>query len=463
MGFVGLYTGLSGIRAAQTGIDVSSNNISNASTPGYTRQRVDQSARPSYTSLAGQVGTGVDVTSISRLRDAFLDDRARSAIGDAGFDAVRADVLTRMEDLTGEPDLGVTGQLQQLWAAAESWANDPADTAGRRQVLTELGGVTEALRSTASQWSALAEDLRSQQAIAVDEVNEALAELTRLDDRIANADTSRVGADVFDQRDMLLDRVAELTGARARIGEDGRSDVRLGGTELTGAQGPVTLQVDEDGVLQVLDTDGNEVDDVEVRGTIGGYDRVLTDDIPNRMAELDTFAEQLAEQINGVNGRGYTAEGDPGVDLLEFGDPVSAATLRLADGVEPASLAAASQLGPDGPPAPHQDGNAHAFADLRLAGVDGDGEPTTTLDAAFADLVTGLAAEVRSARSAAEASSAIASQAHFARQAEHGVSYDEEMVDLVKYQRALEAASRVMTTVDEALDVLVNRTGVVGR
>jgi flagellar hook-associated protein 1 len=124
--FVGLYTGLSGVRAAQTGIDTTSHNVANAATPGYTRQRVELRAAHSFQSPAGQIGTGVTSSPSRRLRDGFLDDRYRAAIGDHGAQRARRPA-DRLERLTGEPDHGIADKLSRLWEAAETWANDPAD------------------------------------------------------------------------------------------------------------------------------------------------------------------------------------------------------------------------------------------------------------------------------------------------------------------------------------------------
>lgn len=461
MSFVGLYTGLSGVRAGQVGIDTSANNIANANTPGYTRQRVELSPSHSYTSPVGQVGTGVDVTSVNRLRDAFLDDRARAANADAASKGSRAELLRTLEDLMGEPDNGITSRLTALWASSETWANDPADVASRRQVLTDLSAVAETIRSVSSQWDTLETDVTVQRDTGIRTVNDALEQLAALDRQIAGADPKRVGPELHDQRDLLLDEIAWHTGATARVGADGRSDVRLGNVPLLTPDGAASLAA-AGGVITVTGPTGT-TDDVsaDLGGELGGLTRVLTQDLPAQRDALDAFAVSLANAVNAANASGFTATGAAGGALLGFTDPADpAGTLTMAT-TDPAALAAAGTAG--APPSAFDGENARTFADLRLTAVpDGTGGDRR-LDAHLADVVTGLAGDVRSARAAADASRGVASQASTARAAEHGVSLDEEMVSLVRYQRALEAASRVMTTIDEALDVLVNRTGIVGR
>lgn len=454
MGFAGLYTGLSGVRVAQVGIDISSHNVANAATPGYTRQRVEQTARPTYASVFGPVGTGVDVSSIARLRDGFLDGRARTGLGDYGTHQVRADLLGRLEQLTGEPDGGISVRLDSLWAAAESWANDPGAGPARRQVLSELAATADTFRSVASQWSALSDDIATQRDTRITAANDALRSLAELDVRIANADPSRVGPDVFDQRDLLLDEIATLVGGTVGVGADGRSSVVVDGVDLL-AGGAATLDTAADGTVTATTAAGETIALGDgLGGELGGLVRVVTQDLPAWRAELDAMAAALADTINGLNTSGVRADGTPGVPLLTYDPADPSGSLRAATS-DPADLAAATS---GSPPAAHDGSNAQRLADLRTTPVGG-----ASLGDRFAELVVGLAGDVRSAKAGAESSRTVAMGALFARDAQHGVSLDEEMVGLVRYQRALEAASRVMTAVDEALDVLINRTGVVGR
>ena len=486
MSFVGLYTGLTGVRAAQTGIDITSHNVANAATPGYTRQRVELTPRAPYQANNLTIGTGVDVSSIGRLRDGFLDDRFRGAVADYSESTVRADLLGRLEELTGEPDNGVSSQLGRLWDAAESWANNPADPATRRQVLSEMDSVNDSLRSTASAWTALEDDVSSRRETQIAMVNKTLSTLAELDTRIADTDEQRLGPDLLDQRDMLLDEIAQLTGAEIDITDEGRAHVWL--TDETGTQ----VNLLEDGThsnLMVGGADGETLHVVAagaeagatgpavgVGGEIGGLHTVLTEDLPKWRDELNAFARAFVHTINETNAKGAVVGGpgsEAGGNLLEIDPDNPAGTIRRIPGIDTADLAAGDMpADPTSAPAPNDGRNARRFADLRTSAmfIDDPANPGTaiehpdgdTLESGLADLVVGLAGDVRASIATADGARAISTGADLARVSEHGVSLDEEMVGLVRYQRSLEAASRVMTTVDEALGVLM-RTGVVGR
>src|SRR5690606_15020795 len=115
--FEGLQIALTGIRAGQVGLDTAANNIANASNPGYTRQRVNLESVVPWRSVSGQIGMGVDVTSITRLRDSFLDGRARITAAAAGYAGARADLLSQTEALLGEPDAGIQQALLGVFDA----------------------------------------------------------------------------------------------------------------------------------------------------------------------------------------------------------------------------------------------------------------------------------------------------------------------------------------------------------
>ena len=464
--FVGLYTGLSGVQAAQAGLDITSHNIANANTPGYTRQRVEQAARPTYQSLYGPVGTGVDVQDVARLRDQFLDARFRSAVGDNAASTVRAEFLASLERLGGEPDLGLSAAIGKLWGAAEEWANDPNDPAARRQVLTELDGIAATFRATANAWDQLGTDTAARRDVVIGQANDTLTTLADFNRRLANADPKRVGPDLLDQRDMLVDEVARLTGATARYETNGTVTMTLGGeTLLSFPDGMNPVSLSDDGTA--LQIGGVDLAAGTMSGEIGGLHRTLNDDLPAWRTTLDGLATTFATAINDLNEGGRRIDGTAGEPLFAFDvdpdGPGAARSLNLVT-TDIAALAAAGGEVGDPDPAAFDGTNARLFADLRTADLlDADGDPAGTIESQLSDLITGLAGSVRSTRAAADAASGVATGAKLARDSQHGVSIDEEMVGLVRYQRALEANARVMTTVDQALDTLVNRVGIVGR
>ncbi len=446
--FLALHTGLSGVRAAQAGIETASNNVSNVNTPGYTRQRVDLSTRPTLQLAAGRLGTGVNIDQISRMREGFLDTRVRAT--SQGFAAAdtRAELLQRIEDIVAEPETGLTGLLEGGWNAFEDLANDPSDTAARQQVLSSLGAVAGRFQAIDAGLSQLRADTAARLDDGIRDVNALIADVDRLNKAIFSASAGGDPPnDLLDRRDLALDELTSLTGATFEVvtAEDssryGMVDVAIDGQPVVDDDGVTTLALGADGTTVTVD--GGEVG---LGGELGALQQALADegDLARWQGELDDFARDLAATLNAAHGAGVVdATGADGGELVH-GETAAAFTVALTD---PSHVAAGQGGGPlDGR-------NAEALAALR------DGALPSQWRSSVVELGRATAAATREA----DASEALFTAATSARQGAHSVSLDEEMVSLVQFQRALEASSRVMTTIDEAMDVLINRTGLVGR
>lgn len=459
--FVSLQTSLTGIRAAQAGIDVTSHNIANANTTGYTRQRVLQQARPPWDSPNGPMGTGTDVTAVQRLRDSFLDARVRTTSADAAFDRTLSGLLGRVEQITGEPDAGIAVELDEVWASFEDLANEPDSPAARRQVVSALGTLSARFNSVAGGWDTLASDTRDSRDAHVAEVNELLTSVADIDRRLMNAGDRATPPDLLDDRDRMLDRIAEVTGASVTPRADGTVTVQLNGQTLLDGATANRLQVTSTDDLQVVDVASGSTTTVTARGDLGAFTSFLQTELPAQRSALDTVARSLADALNAQHAAGLVhPSGAAGAPLMSYdaANPLGiAATLRVAI-TDPDQLATAGGVNGGGTTDPFDGRNAQALADLRTADTG-----TGSLQSQYRGLVVDLGARVAGATRSARSREELHHAADQARVSVTSVSLDEEMVNLVNYQRALEAASRVMTTVDQALDVLVNRTGVVGR
>ena len=289
MSFVTLHTGLSGLRAAQTGVDVTANNVANAGTAGYTRQRVELRARAPYDSPVGQIGTGVEVTDIVRLRDTFLDNRVRVAMADATAHDARATVLGQLENVFAEPDNGLTSELDELWASLEDWTLDPTSTAARTVVLDRLSSVAARFNQIGTGAAQLRDDARETRDTILDSAGQALAEIAQINAEVGNA--SQLSNQLLDRRDMLADEVASLLGATSTVGSDGRMTVQVGGTTLVQGNTAATLSVVGDDVH----VDGTAVASGSLGGEVGGLQQVILGDVPDVLAALDDIATQLAD------------------------------------------------------------------------------------------------------------------------------------------------------------------------
>jgi flagellar hook-associated protein 1 FlgK len=451
--FVSLQTALSGLRATQAKMDTIGHNMANVDTPGYTRQIVDLTEAAPYQSVSGWMGAGVDVTGITRARDAFLDARVRSSSDtQAGFQT-RADLLQRTETVLGEPSSGISGPLAAVWSAFENAASSPSDSGARTAALSALGNLTTRIQQVSSGWSQIAGDVKQSLSASVTDVNDKLGQLAKLNQAIGSASSSGAPNDLLDQRDLLIDQLSTEVGATGIVSPDGTARVVIGGLSVVDGSSSTPLTLRTDGTIA-----GPSGLTVTAGGKIGGYQSFLSTDLPGYQARLDGVATDLATALNAQHAAGFSPDGQAGGPLLTYTPGVAASTLAVVL-TDPSKLALSSAAGP---PFPTFNGvNAQALADLRTATSASGG--TLTLGGAVTSLVSVLAAGTASAASSAASQSSLLQAMTSARQGAQGVSIDEEMTNMMEAQRAYQAAARVMTVVDQNLDTLVNHTGMAGR
>lgn len=449
--FLTLHTALSGILSARAGVETASHNVANAGSEGYTRQRVEQRSRAtSHEAAYGSVGTGSDIEGITRARDRFLDMRLRSGLSTtAGLEAKTA-FLTRIEDAMSEPEMGVGAALSATWSSFEELALDPSDPAARRNVLANLENLTARIRTIAADWESVGQNATTTIEHDANEVNQLLEEVAGLNDAIRRSASSSPPNDLYDRRDTALDRLAELVGAVSIEADNGTVRVSVNGVGLVDGSEARALVVDT--------ANGDLIHPsgvvLPVGGEVGAVQDFLRNDLPSRETDLEEFVDVLVTSLNSRHADGFSSATDPGGDLLTAGATPATLSVALTD---PDQLATSALAGPPFPV--HNGDNAQWLADLRDDPVSG----SRSVGQVWRELVTDIGVSVQAVSNATSAQEGLTRAARLAREGAHGVSVDEEMVSLVQFQHAYSASARVMSAVDEMLEVLVTRTGIVGR
>ena len=470
--FSGLSTALSGLVAQRYGLDTTGQNVANANTPGYSRQRVV--AEPVNPASGGTAvfsrwdgpGTGVEVVDVQRITDALVDNRVRAERSAAEHLSASQGVWNRVDVALNEPsDIGVQAQLSSFWSAWQDLSNDPGMTATRTQVLQTGASVADALGSVAAEVSEAWGDSRSELRALVSEVNATSSSVADLNSSIRKAAAGGESPnELMDRRDALVVRLSELTGGTVRRGELGTVDVFVGGSALVRGSSATPLALDPSSAGSLTDaqagastrltgTGGGGVD--VPGGRIGAVLTALNDTWVGVADHLDAFAVDLATKVNTVHASGKDLEGAAGG---AFFSGSTAATLTVAV-TDTARVAASGQpVGLDASGAPTKD------LDGSLAqALGGIGRGAAAPDGVWRDFVAHVGAQTQAAQRRSDAQSVVVRDVTAAREAVSGVDIDEELTNMVMYQRAYEGAARMLTAVDQALDTLINRTGLVGR
>ncbi len=442
---------LSAVRAAQLGLQTTSNNVANAQTPGYTRQRVALRSSFSRPELGGLVGTGVTVADIGRVRDQMADVRVRNGSSTLAALEVRAELLGFTEVALDEPEGGLSAELSVLWDSFDALSLSPSDPAARSAVLGTLEGTATKFRDLANRFNELEDIAGDTLSSLVSTANDILADVAALNESIvANAGRP---SDLMDQRDRLLDELSSMLGTNVIQSDNGGVRVTLNGISLVADTEVLPLSFDAN--TSAITSQGGIA--LDPGGEAKGLQQYMLTDIAGFQTALDDMAIDLTTALNATHAGGFSQSG-PGGDLLTY-DPTDPARTLSVVITDPADLATA---GSNGTPFPVNDPtNANALAALRtsLSASGGTESPAS----AFRQTVTRVAQQSGAIRASAENADRLQTAALDDRESRNGVSLDEEMLYLMEYQRMFEAASRVITAIDQALDVLINRTGLVGR
>jgi flagellar hook-associated protein 1 len=455
--FGSLNTALTALRYQRVAMDTASQNIANVGTEGYVRRRAEAQSLGAPATIAmwsryDGAGDGVSATGTTRLADALLDARSRTEHGKQSYLDTRSSVLTRVESALGEPgDSGVAAALSAYRSAWQDLESTPDGSAARNQVLAAGGKVADALKAQSAN---VTTELGTQRAHLVDVVTQAgslATNLAAVNKSIAEAKGAGLdSSDLQDQRDLLGQKLAELTGATTTARADGGLDVSVGGQSLVSGGSASALTIASgvrpdgtgDGQPLSLAIGGAAVATAAFGGEIGATSELITTTLPGFKAQLDAVATQLADSVNALHASGYDQDGTAGTAFFAYdpADPAGSISVAITD---PRKVAASAQPG----------GGLGTGVAERL------GEPGAA-DAAYARVVNGFANQVASAKQAATTQQLMTTQVDSSREALSGVSIDEETVNLAAAQHAYEAAARVMSTMDQVLDTLINRMGV---
>ncbi|MCB0995398.1 MAG: flagellar hook-associated protein FlgK [Acidimicrobiales bacterium] len=446
----GLHIGRTGLIAAQRGLEVAGHNVANVNTKGYSRQRVEQATgapRPGSRGMAGPgaTGSGVVVTGVTRLRDRLLDISFRDAVGDNTAWETRSEFLQRAEEVLGPIEGGVPEALDRYWNAWEKLSMSPQDVSSREEVLAAGRNLTQLMNSAANQMYTLQVDAAGRASELINEVNRVAADVVDYNRAIQEA-TARGDSpnDMLDAREVAFDRLSELVGARVFLHEDGSSTVTVNGLPLVDGVRDFPLAEDPGPPLAVRwESDGRAAG---VGGRLGAIVELSTSTLTSLSADLDQFAVELSALVNTAHGAGVDLDGNAGG---AFFTGTNAGEFSLAAGLT-ARTVAASAAGAA------TDGNhALVMGELRDSPLASGATPAQTLGA-FASRLGLLTDEaIRNSDSSQSVVDGIDRQ----RMEASAVSIDEELTDMLRYQRAFEASARVITVIDEMLNKLINGTG----
>ncbi|MDD5018154.1 MAG: flagellar hook-associated protein FlgK [Eubacteriales bacterium] len=491
--FYGLEIAKTGLSVAQQAISITGNNIANADTVGYTRQRlVTQAIDSCYTTRileSGSTGGGVEVVLIDQIRSEYLDKQIREEFAALGESSTRAEEMEFIETILNETsDSSISSVLADFFNSLSELSTDPSSEEIRTNVQQNAIQLTETLNYNYNQLVEIQDSYNEAMKVTVDTINNLLTNIASYNEQIYSYELSGQQAnELRDARNVLLDELSELVNIEYWETSEGKQIVTIEGVELVNHTDATLLETsaDQTGVVSgqtgyySIYYEGTTTEFAYSSGELQAYKNLRDGNsvdgmgIPYMLSSLNTFAQSLAEEFNAVHETGYTMPYDSvasqtGIDFFEipsggYGDITAgniSVSAEILDNVN--NIAASSEL-IDLSASNTQEGNNEVALELLALTSSTSLSMIGNFEDYLASFVVEVGIESASCQRMLESQEAIVKNLENRRESISGVSLDEEMINLISYQYSYSAASRVLTAIDEALDTLINSTGIVGR
>lgn len=474
--FSAIETAKSAMMAHQEAVAVAAHNVANASVKGYSRQEPVFKTRPAPggvgLSFAGQrAGMGVDVAAVLRARNVFLDAQVRSESSRLGYYSVLSRDLSQVEVVLNEPsDGGLAASMQNLWDAFYELSLNPESIAARRSVIEQAKALGEAFKHVRKQLTDLMADIEVRISSAVDRINSIATEIASLNGRIQKlVAAGKEANDLMDKRDLLLDELARFGKVQCNLKPSGACDVYLGDGLLVSEMRYQTLEVysEESGDITGLTLIRIRWVQLQTQASLGiGEIQASLDtrnqEIPSVITSLGTLEGALREEVNGLHYNGYGLDGVGERNLFQplpggvppDGETVNPWGLQINPDIDahPEWLAASSE-----PLACGNGENALKMAQIGKTAIN-------ALEGAnpgeyYRSMLVALAIQCREAKEARDAEESLVGHLEDLRESYIGVSTDEEVADMLRFEKAFSAAAKLVSVVNDMIGTMIEVVG----
>lgn len=452
--FFGLNIGQSGLAAAQLGQDVVGQNIANASTPGYCEQTADFVEADPYTlpdqagsSASYMLGTGVSVSGITRASSQFLNQQVRNSTSDESNQSIQSSTLTQIESAFNEPSTtGINTALSTLYQNFNNLVNSPEDEGVRATVVQSGDAVARLFQEVNGSLTSIGQQLTANQTADMSSLNGYGQQIAKLNQTIQSSGaSSQSDNDLLDQRDLLLDKLSSLANISVINNPDGTVNVSVGTSDLVVGTSAQTLSLTG---ANSLTARGDLTS-----GELAGLNQAQTD-LSGYQTDLNNVAAGLISTVNAVHQSGAGLDGSTGLNFFNGTDAgdISINPDLVAD---PSKLAAAAEPAGGGAPAPGDASNATLLGAL-------ESQPLTTgplagqsVQGFYQTSISMLGGQGAAATTALNTATANTQQLTSQRNSLTGVSTDDEMINMMKFQTGYQASAKVIQTMDSMINTLI--------
>lgn len=447
----------------RAGVEIAGQNLANVNNPAYARQRVAIATSMSIVTAAGIQGTGADAIEITQLRNAILDNQIQAEASNRGALAARQLALQYGQAALGTQidttsTAGITGGnslaegLSNLFNAFQSLSTNPTSMAERQTLLMKASSLALQFNQLDTRLDNLAASLNTTIGAEVASANQLLTDIARLNDMIRTAEiTSGATAnDLRDTRQARIEELAKFVNLDITTDASGALNISIGGVDMvSGQQRLDSLEAYDAGGGQIMLRAATAGTPLAITGgSIQGTIEARDVGIGNLRASINTLAAALITEVNAVHSLGFSLTGATGEN---FFTGTSAADIGVNAALldDPSLVQAAGVSGAPGD-------NQVALALARLAQTKHPALNNQSFNQAYSQTVAAFGQELATVNTQLGDQQAIENMLLRQRDALGGVSLDEEMTDLTRFQKAFAASARLVTVVDEMLETVVN-------
>ena len=456
------------MQAQMTGVEVTGQNLANVSTTGYTRQTVDIQASPDISTSIGDEGTGANAVAIQQAVNSMLNGQIVTQQSSSSYWSAQQSALQSLQTNLDEflngtastssgstnttSDTGLAGQLSSLFDDFQAVATSPTSISARQELISQAQTLASTFNQVDSQFGATRTSLNSSVTNAVSSANQLLSGIAQLNGQISSAEFSGgTPNDLLDEQQQDLQNLAKLTNIQTSTGSNGAVDVSIGGQSLV--SGDKVLDT-----LQTYDASGNGSGQLLVQTATGGVDLTLTGgsiqgtidtrdgELTTMQKSINTLASSLITQVNSVNSNGYSLTGTTGTDFFT-GTDASNISVNQSLVNDPSLVQASGSATASG-----DNTVALQLADLGSATQSNlDGQ---TFGDSYGETVAALGDALSNANTQVANQSAVSNMLSTQQSSVSGVNIDQEMTNLIGFQRAYEASAELVTAINQMMQAL---------
>lgn len=452
--FQGIDTARTALIAFQRALDVTGQNVANVDTPGYSRQQVDFATNdPSliFQNKPVWIGNGVNIASVTRVQDAFLQQRKLAAGGDLGRSTSLAANLSQIQSLIPEPGSnGISAGLDQFFNAWSALSSNPNDPGSRVQVQQAGATLAQRIQSTYLSLQGQKTQTQGQVTQTFQDINALTAKIATLNQKIEGGSLGNGSPnDLLDQRDQAIAQLSQLVDVKTYTFSNGATAVYMNQLTLVDGSGSYPIPTSYDLVKQTV-TNGSSVYNVNT-GKLAGLFQTLNA-IGGYAGKLDALANNLRTQVNAIHKTGINPLGGTGLNF--FNDVASGPQTGAIDfALDPAIAADPQAIASSVTGVAGDGGLALALSRTRDTQVAALGN--ATFGSYYSSFVSSVGRDTATASTTKDTQTAISKQVDNQIQSVSGVSLDDEMANLLRYQRSYQAAAKALSIFDQTTQDLL--------